>query len=149
MSRKFSPSDFLIDDKLYRGFNRSDLIPDTDELGVHSLPFPDLSCNWSRFSEPSDVRKRKNAEPTDGCFSFTVEIARYKEMATPCHDPLEDEDNYAHVEVRQLKEDESIYFEPPKGRKLKSNKCKRERLEYRNNLLNNLLIELEIDDNFS
>lgn len=148
MSSKFSPSDFSTDDKLYRGFNISDLVPDTDRLEVNSINFPDFSCNWSRFSEPTDIRKRENAEITDGCYSFTVEITRYKEMATPCHDPVED--NYAHVEVRQLKENESVYFEPPKGRKLKSNTwSKSKRLEYRQNIINNLIIELEIDDNFS
>lgn len=148
MSKRYSPSDFLTDDKLYRGFNRSDLVPDTDTLEVNSIGFPDFSCNWNRFSEPTDIRKRENAELTDGCYSFNVEIARYKNMATPCHDPIED--NYAHVEVRQLKEDESIYFEPPKERKLKSNNwCKSKRLEYRKNIINNLSIELEIDDSSS
>lgn len=41
-------------------------------------------------------------------------------MATPVHDHREHDryPNYSHVEVRELLDNEDIYFEPPKGRKL-------------------------------
>ncbi|MDI6792181.1 MAG: hypothetical protein QME81_04855 [bacterium] len=143
MTYKYSPSDFYPNEKLYRSFNQSDLIPDTTEIGVHSIRFPDFSCNWSRFSKPADIRLRENINTTDGCYSFTVETSRFERMATPCHDPLDS--NYAHVEVRQLKADESIEFEPPKNRKLRSNNwSKSRRLLYRQNIINDLTVEIKI-----
>lgn len=142
MKGKYAPADFLAKDKLYRGFRKSEL----DEqfvIRADVIRFPDFSCNWSRFSAPRDVRNRENSLPTDGCFSFTVEMARYKKMATTCHDPLEN--NESHSEVRQLLPSEDVYTEPPKGRKLEKERegwaCSK-RLEFRQNLVNNLSIEL-------
>lgn len=82
---------------------------------------------------------------TDGCYSLTVLVSRYKEIATPIHDPIHDREfpNYAHVEVRGLFEGEGIYFEPPKNRKKsKAASSKQRRLEYRQNIVNNLFVEL-------
>ncbi|MEE9337301.1 MAG: hypothetical protein V3U87_04410 [Methylococcaceae bacterium] len=143
---KFSPADFNIFDKLYRGFKKSDLDQDTGNLEVNSIRFPDFSCNWSRFSKPQDVKLRSNGSPSDGCYSFTVEHSRYKEMATPCHDPLKKEKNYSHIELRQLTIEEQVSFEPPKGRKLEKQKqgwSKAQRLEYRQNLVFYLIREIE------
>lgn len=142
MPKKFTPSDFEPHQKLYRGFDLEDFPPDTEKLYLNSIDFPDLSCNWSRFSDPSSVRERPNANKTDGCYSFTVRDARYKKIATPCHDP--DDDNYSHTEVRQLKKDESVDCEPPKNRRLKSAWASKDRAEYRQNIINELVIELEI-----
>jgi hypothetical protein len=114
---RFSPCDYKSNERLYRGITKTDLEPD-GRIRRKSIRFPDFSCNWSRFSRPIDVRKRKNSSPNEGCYSFTVETARYKKMAAPCHDP--EPSMYCHTEVRQLTEKEDIHTEPPKGRKLKS-----------------------------
>lgn len=133
--KKLSSSSFATDHRLYRSFDESDL-DDLRKLKYESIPFPDLSCNWSLFSKPEDVRFRENGKPTDGCYSFTVKVARYKNTATPVHNPRYDKTypNYAHVEVRELFQDENILFEPPTGRKRK---------EWRLNLSFNHLIELD------
>jgi len=145
MDDKIFPTDFLDSDLLYRGFNADDLVSESNSIRANSIRFPDFSCNWNRLSEPADIRKRENADQTDGCYSFTVEVARYKEMATPCHDPVEN--NEAHAEVRQLQSEESVDFEPRKDRKLKKkNWSKSKRLEYRNNIVVNLIIELEVGE---
>lgn len=151
MRSKYPPSEFNIEEKLYRGFSEDDLTPNTNNLNVNSVRFPDFSCNWSRFSLPKDIRKRENSDPTDGCYSFTVKVSQYRKMATPCHDPLILSDmlksNYAHVEVRQLRSDETICFEPPKGRKLKTDNWSRsKRLMYRQNIINNLITEIKIGE---
>lgn len=142
--KKYTPSDFNADDRLYRGFKEEDLLPKTNDINVNSISFPDVSCNWSQFSFPKDIRKRENGSPTDGCYSFTVEVSRFESMATPCHDPIKD--NYSHTEIRQLRSDENIYFEPPKGRqKMEShNWSKSKKLMYRKNIADHLVIELEI-----
>jgi hypothetical protein len=98
------------------------------------------------LSEPVDVRKRLNAKPTDGCISFLVKHVRFKEMATPCHDPLEN--NYSHSEVRQLLPEEDVFTEPPKNRKLKKSKdgwSRSQRLEYRQHLVFNKRIEIQAE----
>ena len=134
---------FLDDDKLYHAFDKDDI--EEDDFRLDSIRFPDFSCNWDKFSIPQDIRFRENGKMTDGCYSFTVCTSRYKNYATPVHDPIEDEKhpNYAHTEVRELLEGEDILFEPPKNRKPKSKKSKSIRLEYRQNLLNNITIELD------
>jgi hypothetical protein len=115
-------------------------------IRIETIRFPDFSCNWSRFSLPSDVRYRLNGRPTDGAYAFTVEIARYKSIATPVHDPLYSPmENYSHVEVRELLDGESVFSEPPRCRKKKKSGRAR-RLEYRQNLLNGLHVELEPAD---
>lgn len=146
---KFIPIDFSLKDKLYHGFKKSDLDQNTDNLEANSIRFPDFSCNWDRFSKPDTVKFRENGSPSDGCFSFTVEQSRYKEMATACHDPLKKEKNYSHIEVRQLKLDELVTFEPPKKRKLKKQVdgwSPSQRLEYRQNIVFNLVREIEPEE---
>lgn len=139
--KPLSPRDFHPFDKLFRGFDKDDI----DEIGnivAERIKFPDFSCNWERFSKPEDVRFRIYGRMTDGCYSFTVGTSRYKNIATPVHDPICDTEyeNYSHIEVRVLRNNENIYFEPPKKRKLKS---KSRKLEYRQNIVNNLTIELD------
>jgi len=111
---------------------------------LETIRFHDFSCNWDRFSNPEDIRFRQNGNKTDGCYSFTVLTSRYKSITTPVHDPIQNIEfpNYSHVEVRELFEGESILFEPPKNRKKKKSR-KSKRLKYRQNILNNLIIELE------
>ncbi|MCP4137356.1 MAG: hypothetical protein GY754_40690 [bacterium] len=141
--KKLKTSDFLNTDKLYHGFSKKDLDED-NKLDLNTIRFPDFSCNWDRFSKPDHIHYRENGNRNDGCYSFTVEISRYKKIATPVHDPIKEPlENYSHAEIRQLKEDENILFEPPKNRKLKSKTLKSKRLEYRQNIINNLLIEIE------
>ncbi|KJR42779.1 hypothetical protein MCHI_001314 [Candidatus Magnetoovum chiemensis] len=141
-ARKYTPSDYSNDDKLYRGYRFDDVNDTADTIELNAISFPDFSCNWSRFSQPEDIKEREGGLRTDGCFSFTVETARYKEMATPCHDPLHE--NYSHTEVRQLKKDEKITHEPPKGRKLKNNNwSKANRMEYRQHIINSMTIEFK------
>ena len=142
--KKLATCEFNNDDKLYHAFSIEDLSED-GIIEVNSIRFPDFSCNWGRFSKPVHVRFRKNGNMTDGCYSFTVLTSRYKGIATPVHDPIDDESfpNYSHVEVRELYEGEDILFEPPKNRKKKKS-SKGKRLEYRKYLLNNIEIELEL-----
>jgi hypothetical protein len=140
LNKEYTPADFLAEEKLYRGFKRNEL-NEQSILMADVIHFPDFSCNWSRYSTPDDIRKREGGRPTDGCFSFTVETARYQKIATTCHDPLDN--NYSHTEVRQLLPDEDVSIEPPKARKLKQGWAKRKRLEFRQNLANNLTIELD------
>jgi hypothetical protein len=143
LKEKFTPADFLDDDKLYRGFRKNEL-DNMSKIQVDTIRFPDFLCNWSRFSSPKDIREREGGRPTDGCFSVAVETARYKKMATTCHEPLEN--NYSHSEVRQLHPNEDIFTEPPKGRKLEKERdgwARKDRLAYRQNLTNNLTVELD------
>ena len=143
---KLTPADFLLDERLYVAFDADDIDPVSADLIIERIRFPDFSCNWSRFSKPSDVRVRPGGRPDDGCYSFTVEVARYKELATTVHDPICEPtyENYAHVEIREVLPAESIYSEPPRDRKPSSKGRKRLRLEYRRNILNHRVIELEI-----
>jgi hypothetical protein len=139
---KYAPADYNPEDRLFRGYRLSDLNEDGLKIEANSVSFPDFSCNWSRFSKPESVRNRENGLPTDGCYSFSVEAARFENMATTCHDPLES--NYSHTEVRQLKDMEPVSFEPPKRRKLESNNwCRNNRRRYRQNMVNNLIIEIQ------
>jgi hypothetical protein len=140
LPRIYDPSDFVLSEHLFRGFRKDDL----DEFGkihVNSIRFPDFSCNWERFSAAKDVRRRNNGLETDGCYAFTVEVSRYKDMATPCHDPNppNDPNNYAHVEVRQLDEGESVLEAPPKGR-TKKIWSKSMRMDYRKHIVDHLEI---------
>jgi hypothetical protein len=128
----------LVTDTLFRGYEKIDL-DDEGELDTNAITLPDFSCNWARFSKPIEVKKREGGKETDGCYSITVEVARYKNMATPCHDMIKG--NYSHTEVRQLKTGESIFYEPPKNRKLSShNWSKTKRFEYRQNIINRKII---------
>ncbi|SRR5713101_6373645 len=145
---KLGPRDFALEDKLYVAFDADDTDPVGDDLIVESIRFPDFSSNWSRFSNPADVRLRPNGRSDDGCYSLTVRMARYKELATTVHDPVSDEayQNYAHVEIRELQPGESVYSEPPRNRKSSSRGRKNLRLEYRQNIINHHIIELEIGE---
>jgi hypothetical protein len=130
------------------GFDADDVDPESGNLIVERIRFPDFSCNWSRFSEASDIRVRPGGRADDGCYSFTVKTARYKELATTVHDPIckEGYENYAHVEIREVLPGESVYDEPPRGRRLSSKGRKKLRLEYRSNIVNLRTIELEIGE---
>jgi hypothetical protein len=136
---KLSPSSFHDDDKLYRAFDKDDF-DNNEEIKLETIKFPDVSCNWGKLSDPQDIRIRKNGRKTDGCYSFSVLTSRFKKIATPVHDPIDDcvYPNYAHVEVRALYANEDILHEPPKGRKIKPNSNK---LIYRQNIKNSLTIE--------
>lgn len=139
---QYTPSDYLSDDKLCHGYRLSEVDKETGKIDLAVIRFPDFSCNWSRFSNPEDIRRRERGLLTDGCFSFTVKTAQYENMATPCHDPLPD--NYSHTEVRQLTQDEPTTYEPPKRRPLKNyNWCKINRRAYRLYILYNSTIEFE------
>lgn len=139
--KKLPTASFQDQEKLYRSYDKDDL-DENDKIKLETIKFPDLSCNWSKFSIPKDILFARNAKPTDGCYSFNVITSRYKKMATPVHDPIEDKKfpNYAHVEVRALRENEDIYTEPHKRRKIHS---RIKKLEYRQNLLNYLHIEFD------
>ena len=141
--KKLQSLEFKNLDFLYHGFCNSDY-DINNNIKLENIRFPDFSCNWSKFSKPEYIRYRQNGKKTDGCYSFTVEIARFKGFATPVHDPIHDKHfpNYSHVEVRILYDGEDVLYEPPKNRKKKKSR-KSKRLEYRQNILNNLLIEIE------
>ncbi|HTN43852.1 MAG TPA: hypothetical protein VMN77_08665 [Nitrospiria bacterium] len=137
---KLSSSAFQDDDKLFRAFQKDDL-DENENIRLETIKFPDISSNWSRFSVAKDVKFRKNGLKTDGCYSITVLVSRFKKIATPVHHPISDcvYPNYAHVEIRVLYEGEDVLFEPPRGRKIKP---KSKKLEYRQNLKDSLQIEL-------
>ncbi|MBF0338204.1 MAG: hypothetical protein HQL05_10265 [Nitrospirae bacterium] len=134
------PNEFNQSDKLYRSYELADL-DDSGRISLETIKFPDVSFNWSKFSEPKDIIYRKNGRPTDGCYSITVETSRFENIATPVHDPIDDYDNpnYAHVEIRVLKDGEDFNFEPSKGRKLNS---KAKKLRYRQNIRKNHVKEI-------
>jgi hypothetical protein len=141
---KLSSSSFQDQDKLYRSYILDDL-DEGERLMLGRIKFPDMSCNWGKFSKPEDILFRENAKQTDGCYSFTVEASRYENMATPVHDPVFGDkeicQNYAHAEVRSLRKGESIHSEPPRGkRKLKPDAKK---MAYRQNIRKLMQIELE------
>jgi hypothetical protein len=139
-----SPSDFRLSDKLYRGYQADELDED-GRIDVNTIRFPDLSSNWDRFSIPHDVRHRLPDCDKDGCYSFTVESARFESFATPCHHPIRRNpiDNYSHTEVRELAEGESLLSVPPRERKGRSKRAKELRSRWRTNLVNTLQIEFE------
>lgn len=143
---KLPANAFMRDHKLYRGFC-SDDYNESENLDINSISFPDISCNWELFSSPEDIKFRKNGRLTDGCYNVTVETAQYKGIATPVHNPLIDDDyeNYSHVEIRELYEEETIGFEPPRKRKKKNPKYKQRRMEYRYNMVKELNIEFYPD----
>jgi hypothetical protein len=140
-----SLADFLVADRLFRGFSIADL-DEHGDIDVASFETRDLTCNWDRLSIASDIRHRPNGRNTDGCYSLSVETARFKNLATPCHDPIATADceNYAHVEIRWLNSGEPIDFEPPHGRTpSKSKTAKAARLDWRTNAVRHLRIEID------
>lgn len=139
---KLPARSFRDDDSLYHAYYHGQL-DENEKIKLDTIKFPDFSCNWGQFSKPEDLRFRENAQEREGCYSFTVATSRYKNCATPVHDPIQDNNkhpNYAHVEVRQLDEGEDILSEPPKQRKKLWGRAKR--AEYRQNLINCLKIEI-------
>lgn len=145
--RKYTPSEFGPEDLLFRGCCLDDFVDRKavrENLNANAIRFPNFSCNWGRFSTPESVKTRAGGRETDGCFAFTVAVARFREMATPCHDPYPagDPENYAHVEVRQLRPNEGVYYEPEKERKkLKSAAdgwSHSEKLRYREHVAENI-----------
>jgi hypothetical protein len=139
-----SSASFDVEDRLYRGFCLADL-DDAGNIDVASFEPMDLSCNWSRFAIPSDIRHRQGGCASDGCYSITVRTARYRSLATPCHDPIQtaDYENYAHVEIRWLQPGENVLDAPPHGRRSRGGKmAKADRLAWRTNAVRNLTIEL-------
>src|SRR5260370_17205798 len=110
-----------------------DDLDDEGVLDAECLRFPDLSCNWDRFSIPHDVRYRKPKCENDGCYAITVDVARFKSFATPVHYPLcnQEPENYSHVEIRELYEGEPETYTPPRNRKNRNKRSKLFRFQRR------------------
>ena len=128
-------SEFVDSDLLYRSFVKSDL-DENGYLKLETIRFPDLSCNWARFSKPEDIWYRENGSVKNGCYAFSVKESRYDNIATPVHDPIELSgnsciENYSHTEVRVLKQGQSFLDDIPKDQRL-TNKTKK--IEYRQNI---------------
>jgi len=140
-----SPADFKPVDRLFRGFSLADL-DDNGIVDVASFEPRDLSCNWDRFSIPSDTHHRPGGRDADGCNSLRVETVQFRDLATPCHDPIQEPayENYAHVEIRWLNAGETIDSTPPHGRSPNKGKtAKAMRLEWRTNAVRNLKFEIQ------
>lgn len=140
---KLPISTFNEDDKLFRAYCKTDIDELTKKIKLETIRFPDLSCNWSRIAKALDIWYRENGKISDGCYSITVKDARYNNIATTVHDILiEPIENYSHIEIRQLKDGESVFSEPPKERKLDSKTCHKKRVEYRNYIQKKYHIEI-------
>ena len=118
-------SDYSDGDLLYRSFKKTDL-DDNNHLKLETIRFPDMSCNWDRFSIPEDVWYREKGSVKDGCYAFSVKDSRFENIASPVHDPIYPStasqiENYSHTEVRVLKQGQSFLSQIPKGQKLSSN----------------------------
>lgn len=125
---------------------------DTGILAGNHFTFPKrdgIPCDWSRFAKPADVRKRREDTKQNGCYSFTVEHARYNGKASTCHDPCPEENpkNYAHMEIRQLRPNDDPFPEPPKNCKRLEKGAdlwsKSYRLAYREYISRQLTVEIE------
>ena len=132
---KLPLSEFNDVDSLFVSFCQHDL----DEQGkfkTELIRLPDFSCNWSKFSEPEDVKYRKNGCITDGAFSISVSISKFENFAMPVHDPLcgEHPENYSHCEIRIIPVDLQSGKEPPKGFKPKSASAKNKRKAWRRHI---------------
>jgi len=128
---------FKDNQRLYRSCRLEDFGED-GKIRLETIRFPDLSCNWSMFSEPQDVWYRENGSINDGCYSFSIKASRFKNLATPVHDPLDD--NFSHTELRAVKQEatEDEKSTPLKGHKM----SKAKRAEYRANIRGNMRIDL-------
>lgn len=135
---KCKSAEFKNDDRLYRSFNIGDL-DENGKIELTTIKFPDLSCNWSKFSCPSDIWYRDNGSLNDGCYSFSVKESRHNNIATPVHDPQEN--NFSHTEVRVIRQDTSDEEKsnPKKGKKINSDTKK---LAYRTYIRGHLKIHL-------
>lgn len=150
---KLACTAFSETDRLFRGFRKAELDPHTGQLDIDSLSaslkLPDLSCNWDRYSHPEDVRFRKPGCEREGCYSFTVAAVRFESYANAIHDPttVEGTENYAHVEIRPLRELDTFEVEIPHGQTLKDNKsAKKIRQRWRTNIANNHRVECDAED---
>lgn len=85
------------------------------KLKTDRIKLNGLSCNWDKYSEPEDLVYRKNGSPLDGCFAIPVSIiieeqqytnGKFGPIAKPVHCPDDDEltPNFAHAEIRAIKE---------------------------------------------
>lgn len=139
---RITDNSFQKECKLYRGFEPKDISHINGQILTHTIRFPDFSCNWNKFSSPEDVKYRAQNCENDGCYSVNTDTAQFDNRATPVHDPLNEAPwyNYAHVEIRALRDGENAgEIIPPKKRKLQ----KSIKLAYRDNFSFNALIELE------
>lgn len=130
---------FAESELLFRGFRFDELDVD-GRIDIETLRMPDLSCNWSRFSAPDDVRRRMAGCENDGCYAIKVSDVRYEKFATPVHDPLcqSQPENYSHAEIRELLDGEAANSIPPKNRKPAGKRRKMLRLNWRTYLVNQL-----------
>ncbi len=126
--------------RLYRSYKVSDL-DENNRIKLETIKFPDVSCNWSRFSKPWDIWYRENGNIKDGCYSFSIRTSRFETIANPVHDPLSKPDypdeNYSHVEIRVMGTEKNFNYEPPKFKKLNSDSKK---FAYRQNIQRKLRI---------
>jgi hypothetical protein len=132
---------FESDDLLFRSFTLCEYDATINSIKTETIRFPDISCNWCRYSEPGDVQHRNNGNPSDGCYSFSVKVSSYQNQAKPVHDPIDDQDypNYSHTEIRALRQTDQLNAIPPQRRKFAPPS---KRLAYRDNIANNLKIEI-------
>lgn len=142
--QKLSSESFALKDKLFRSFKKSDL-DKNKVLRPETIKFPDISCNWERFSKPEDIWFRDKGSAKDGCYSITVEDSRFNKIATPVHDPItgcssDEIENYSHTEIRVLQDGKDFSYEPEKNRKLNS---KQKKLEYRMHIREIYKVELK------
>lgn len=142
--QKLSSDNFASSDRLFRSFKKSDLDED-NILRLETIKFPDISCNWERFSKPEDIWFRNKGSAKDGCYSITVEDSRFEKIATPVHDPIlrcssDEIENYSHTEIRVLQEGKELTYEPEKKRKLNN---KQKKLEYRMHIREMYKVELK------
>ena len=134
---KLPTTSFEDADGLYMAFSNQEL----DENGIirtELFRLPDMSCNWSRFSQPIDVRYRKDGRVTDGALAIRVGEVKFDEFAIPVHDPLcnESPENYSHCEVRSIPGNLKAGDEPPKdAKKRKSSSEKQRRAAWRRHLV--------------
>jgi hypothetical protein len=128
--------------RLYRSFQLKDIDSDGN-VSIATIKFPDLSCNWSTLSSPTDIWYKPNGSINDGCYSFSVKDSKFKDLATPVHFPLSK--NYSHTEVRAIKETASVdeKINPPQ----KNNMSKTKKLEYRAHICGHLKIHLTAQNN--
>ena len=140
---KLASYEFKTDEKLFRGFKKSDF--ENGHLKLETIKFPDISCNWERFSNPTDIWYRKNGSFKDGCYSITVDDSRFEKIATPVHDPIfptddDADENYSHTEIRVLGQGMTVFNEPEKNKKLSS---KIKKLQYRQHIQEIAKIEIK------
>ena len=108
--REIQPSHFL-----YMGI-RCEHFDQHQELKPELFRLPDLSCNWSLYSNPGDVRYREGGEITDGSLCMPVSEVHHDDFTITVHDPICDADieNYSHCEVRVNPGGLGADEEPPK-----------------------------------